>query len=237
MSRAWLKASRARWLRKLSYRKAALARARTAGHASGSVTTVEAARIHKWEKRIDEAERMIAKRNAQLHPPLVGPQKALAFLRGYVGKTEQPPGSNRAPWGLTDWQSALGSWLVGQAWCGTACGTALINAGVQGITSRVAAVVLILDDAINSRNGMRCVIYRRKTGQGSIASARPGDLVGLFGESTHVAMVEKRVPGGLQTLEGNTSPGNGGSQAAGGGVWRRTRPDSAVVYVVRPDWS
>lgn len=167
----------------------------------------------------------------------VGPQAALRWARMWVGKTEQPPGSNKAPWGLTAWQEALGSWLVGQAWCGTFVGTALKNAGVQGVTSRVAGVILILDDALNGRNGMRSVVYRRKTGAGAVGAGKPGDLLGLFGESTHVAMVEKRVPGGYQTIEGNTSPGNSGSQANGGGCFRRTRPDAAVVYIVRPNWS
>ncbi len=234
MSRAFLIASRARWRRKLKYRTAALARARKEGHATGGVTKAEAARIHRWEKRIDEAKRMITRREAQLNPPLVGVQKALAFLRGYIGKTEHPPGSNKAPWGLTAWQSSLGLWLVGQAWCGVTIGTAMIRAGVEGVTSRCAAVVLNLDDAINRRNGWASVVYRRKTGQGSLANAKPGDVVGLFGESTHTGMIEKRVPGAFVCLEGNTSPGNSGSQSAGGGLFRRTRPDAAVVYVIRP---
>lgn len=238
MTRAWLRLSRARWVRKLKYRTAKLAEARKDGHAgTGIVTDSEAERIHKWERHVQKAKAMIARRDAQLNPPAVDGQKALAFLRRYIGKTEQPPGSNRAPWGLTDWQTALGSWLVGQPWCGTACGTALKHAGVKGITSRVAGVVLILDDAMNSRNGFRHVVYRRSTGQGAISSAQPGDLVGLFGESTHVGMFEKRVPGGIVCLEGNTSAGNSGSQSNGGGCFRRTRPSSAVAYVVRPDWS
>jgi hypothetical protein len=96
--------------------------------------------------------------------------------------------------------------------------------------------VLILDDAIHGRNGMKAVLYRRSAGMGDVSFGRPGDLLGLFGESTHVAMVERRVVGGYQTIEGNTSPGNAGSQANGGGCFRRLRPDSAVVYVVRPNY-
>lgn len=235
MSRTWLRLSLKRWQRKLAYRKAALERARKESRAgSGVVTDPEAARIKKWLRRIDEAERMIVRRNAQLNPPAVGAQKALQWARKWVGMTEHPAGSNKAPWGLTAWQSELGSWLVGQAWCGTFVGTALKNAGVQGVTSRVAAVVLILDDALNHRNGMKAVLYRRSTRHGDVSFGRPGDLVGLFGESTHVGMIEKRVPGGFVCLEGNTSPGNSGSQSNGGGCFRRTRPDSAVVYIVRP---
>lgn len=165
-----------------------------------------------------------------------GPAAALEWARQWVGKTEDPPGSNKAPWGLTAWQQALGSWLVGQAWCGVFAGTALMRAGVKGVTARVAGVVLILEDAMNGRNGMRKVVFRRRTGFGSVSGGEPGDLAGMFGESTHVAMIEKRVPGGYRTIEGNTSAGSSGSQSNGGGCFRRVRPDSAVVYIVRPNY-
>lgn len=165
-----------------------------------------------------------------------GPARALAWARQYIGKTEQPPASNTAPWGLTQWQRDLAQWLVGAAWCGTLVGTALRHAGVQDITSRVASVWFILEDALAGRNGFRRVVYRRRTGHGDVTAGQPGDAVGLFSESTHVALIEKRVPGGYQTVEGNTSPGTAGDQANGGGVWRRIRPDSAVAYIVRPNY-
>lgn len=178
--------------------------------------------------------RRLRKKHAK--PKASQPQAALAFLRKYIGKTENPAGSNRAPWGLTDWQSDFGSYLVGAAWCGVAAGTALKHAGVKGINARVASVALILDDALNGRNGFRSCVFRRRTGRGSLSAARPGDVAGLFGEGTHTGIIEKRVPGGFVLLEGNTSPGNSGSQANGGGVWRRTRPDSAVVFIARPNY-
>jgi hypothetical protein len=177
-----------------------------------------------------------AKARASKTALAAGPEAALVWARQWIGKTEQPPESNMAPWGLTDWQRALGAWLVGQAWCGTFVGTALKHAGVA-ITSRVAGVSLILDDALNGRNGFDRVIFRRRTNSGSVGAGKPGDAVGLFGESTHVELVEKRVPGGYQTIGGNTSSGSSGSQSNGGGCFRRFRPDSAVVYIARPDWS
>ncbi len=197
-------------------------------------TSVGEQRIIRWPLSRTPAQYARARGRARAADPATGPQAALKWAREWVGKTEQPPGSNKAPWGLTAWQHAIGPWLVGQAWCGTFVGTALTHAGVTGVTSRVAAVILILDDALHSRNAMKSVVYRRKTGHGSVTAGKPGDLVGLFGESTHVGMIEKRVPGGWQTIEGNTSPGNSGSQSNGGGCFRRTRPDAAVVYIVRP---
>lgn len=66
MSRAWLKASRATWSRKLAYRKRKLEAARKDGHASGQVTTAEAARIKKWERLVEEAKAKVARRDRQI---------------------------------------------------------------------------------------------------------------------------------------------------------------------------
>jgi hypothetical protein len=195
-------------------------------------TSIGEQRIIRWPTSRTPAQYARAAGRRRATP--AGAQAALRWARLWIGKTEQPPGSNKAPWGLTAWQQALGSWLIGQAWCGTFVGTALKHAGVNGVTARVAGVILILDDALNHRNGMRSVLYRRSTRHGDVSFGRPGDLLGLFGERTHVGMIEKRIPGGYQTVEGNTSPGAGGSQSNGGGCFRRTRPDSAVVYIVRP---
>lgn len=199
--------------------------------------TVGMQRMVRFPEQRTPAQLARAKQRAQVEEASsTGPHAALRWAAMWVGKTEWPAGSNRAPWGLTAWQQALGGWLVGQAWCGVFVGTALKNAGVVGINGRVAGVILILDDALNARNGMRSVVYRRKSGHGSVSAGQPGDAIGLFGESTHVGLIEKRVPGGYQTIEGNTSAGDSGSQSNGGGCFRRIRPDSAVVYIVRPDY-
>lgn len=81
---------------------------------------------------------------------------------------------------------------------------------------------------------MKNVVYRRRTGTGSVTAGQPGDLVGLFGEGTHVGMIVKRIAGGYENAEGNTGSGSAGSQSNGGMLARRQRPDSAVVYIVRP---
>ena len=57
------------------------------------------------------------------------------------------------------------------------------------------------------------------------------------GGTDHVGFVEKNLGGGtLQTIEGNTSSGDYGSQSAGNGVWRRVRNHS-IAYVIRPAYS
>lgn len=74
----------------------------------------------------------------------------------------------------------------------------------------------------------------------SVYDAEPGDVV-IFnwdgGGTDHVGFVERNLGGGvLQTIEGNTSRGDYGSQSAGNGVWRRVRSHS-IDYVIRPAYS
>lgn len=75
----------------------------------------------------------------------------------------------------------------------------------------------------------------------SIEDAQRGDVV-LFdwdqdGLTDHVGIVEANLGDGwLQTIEGNTSPSNAGSQSAGNGVYRRQR-SYGIDCVLRPKWS
>lgn len=70
-------------------------------------------------------------------------------------------------------------------------------------------------------------------------SAQPGDIV-IFdwgakdNSHDHIGIVELNKGGYIQTIEGNTSPSNAGSQGNGGGVWRRTRDWSVVQAIIRP---
>lgn len=66
--------------------------------------------------------------------------------------------------------------------------------------------------------------------------ALPGDVL-IFGTSigVHTGFLERQRGGSVQTLEGNTSPGNGGSQNNGGGVYRRVRSRSWVRGAIRLD--
>ena len=70
--------------------------------------------------------------------------------------------------------------------------------------------------------------------------ARPGDLV-LFdwdgGLPDHIGIVEVNKGSYIQTIEGNTSSGNSGSQSNGGGVYRRTRSWSTVHSIIAVPYS
>ena len=70
--------------------------------------------------------------------------------------------------------------------------------------------------------------------------AQPGDLV-MFdwqgdGVADHIGIVEENHAdeGWMQTIEGNTSPGSGGSQSNGCGVYRRARNYNSIIGVARP---
>ena len=82
----------------------------------------------------------------------------------------------------------------------------------------------------------------RSDSTASLSKIKPGDLV-LFdfngsGNAQHVGFAEKYLGGGnVQTIEGNTSPTNRGSQNNGGGVYRRVRNTASIMgYVDMSKW-
>ncbi|CED90632.1 CHAP domain-containing protein [Actinomyces succiniciruminis] len=72
----------------------------------------------------------------------------------------------------------------------------------------------------------------------SKTAAKPGDLACFDwnndGIADHIGFVERNYGTYYQTIEGNTSASN---QSNGGSVQRRTRALSAVIAVIRPDYS
>jgi len=82
--------------------------------------------------------------------------------------------------------------------------------------------------------------YARKVGWVTSQPQR-GDLVCFNFDADnwpdHVGLVLYRLPGGMiRTVEGNTSPGTGGSQADGGGVYRRFRSRRRCAFVRVPGY-
>jgi hypothetical protein len=171
--------------------------------------------------------KMIAKRKRQIKKYNSGPNAAIRWALDQKGTVEIPAFSNKGP-KVTKWQAAFGDWLVGQAWCGVFVGTALRIGGVS-VNGRVAGVALICEDAEKGVNGWES--FTRDP-----SKAMKGDAVVLFGRGTHVGLVvsNDKVGRVLHTIEGNTSAGDTGSQANGGGVYARIRPYSAVYGIARP---
>lgn len=228
MSRIQLRASLALWRRRLDYRQRRVdyhrGRAKSGAGAAtkGVVTREEAALIHHWERLRDQARDMVERRTRQLeaHKPKASVRaQAVSFARSLAGKVrEQPPGSNGGGL-ISQWEAALGFGRV--PWCGIFCAAVLRHAGVKNVTARLAGVALIEEDAKAHRGCFR----------GWTTSTRgvmPGDLVVLFGYGVHVELVDHIAGGIVHTIGGNTSAGSSGSQANGGGVYRRQRPLSAV---------
>jgi hypothetical protein len=174
----------------------------------------------------DAARAKVIKRRRQLRESADPGAKALSFALSVVGRTEQ---DNRAPW-LDAWaRRYVGGWMVGQPWCGLYCIVAWAAAG-KALPKDTVSTVAILGRA------------RRGDGFAAVKpeQARAGDLVVMdFSpappEAMHVGLARGPLRNGvIPTAEGNTSPGSGGSQNNGGGIYLRTRPRGVVRIVARP---
>jgi len=129
------------------------------------------------------------------------------------------------------WQREFG--LEGLDWCGCFVGYALRHAGgVDDIDGRVVWVPCVLADARSGEHGWRTLLDPE--------GATPGDAV-LYcwdesGVPGHIGLVIENSPeeGTLTAVEGNTTSGDVGDQARGGGVYMRTRPYTAVVSCAVP---
>jgi hypothetical protein len=159
--------------------------------------------------------------------------KALHWASSHRGLTEQPAGSNtdNRRDGIRAAQIRCangGSWLIGEPWCGVWVYNALHAAEVVGISSRMASVSLIETDAKKRRRpyrGWASSIYDDRILR--------GDAVILFGPGIHVELLREvdTKRGVIVTDGGNTSSGSSGSQANGGGSFRRVRPFHDVYGV------
>ena len=149
------------------------------------------------------------------------------YRLGYYAPDDPEPGSEAGRWLANKMNQP---WLAGPStdiwWC-------------------MAFVSMVFDmageiDAIGGYS-YNTDVTRSRMDEVAIADAQRGDVV-LFdwdndGRTDHVGIVEANLGGGwLQTIEGNTSPSNAGSQSAGNGVYRRQRC-YGIACVLRPKWS
>jgi hypothetical protein len=153
----------------------------------------------------------------------------LAWARGQVGTTECVSGSDHERIDL--WQREFG--LLGVAWCGCFVGYGLrVVAGITEIDDRVVWVPFVPEDALAGRHGWSCLVRATE--------AVPGDVAVLSwkatGEPEHVGFVIANDPARrvMRTVEGNTTSGDDGDQAVGGGVFERQRPYERIIACARP---
>ena len=137
---------------------------------------------------------------------------ALAAAVRELGNTEQPPESNRTKYGK--WYG-----LDGQPWCMMFVQWCFAQAGTP-LPCRTASCSQLLN------------WYRRFESERVTEAPQQGDVVIYnFG---HTGIVERDNGDTITVIEGNTSPGNRGSQNNGGGVYRRTRKKAQATAYIRP---
>lgn len=131
---------------------------------------------------------------------------------GQLGVTESPAGSNRTKYGK--WMG-----LDGQPWCMSFVQWCFAQAGTP-LPHKTGSCSALLN--WYQKNRPDCVVK----------DPQPGDIaIFTFG---HTGIVEKALPGSVMCIEGNTSPGQSGSQDNGGGVYRRQRNLALVRAFIRP---
>ena len=131
---------------------------------------------------------------------------------GQLGVTESPAGSNRTKYGK--WMG-----LDGQPWCMSFVQWCFHQAGTP-LPHKTGSCSALLN--WYQKNRPECVVK----------DPQPRDIaIFTFG---HTGIVERALPGSVMCIEGNTSPGQSGSQANGGGVYRRQRNLALVRAFIRP---
>ena len=159
--------------------------------------------------------------------------KVAAGEIGYYAPNDPEPGSKYGRWMA---EKTGESWLSGPStsvwWCMIFVSWCFEKAGAS-----FAALPSYNTDATVSR------VREGKGGTllSNVKDAQAGDIV-VFdwnmktAATDHVGIVEKNCGGYIQTIEGNTSGSDWGSQSAGNGVHRRTRSWSVVRYIIRPPY-
>ena len=136
---------------------------------------------------------------------------ALRFAVADVGKHEDAGRPNRAKW-LDGWVAIFGEkWMTAQPWCGLGVWMWYHRAGLDLPKDTVSTIAI----AARARRGDKFTVVPAD-------KVKAGDLLVMHlgsGGPKHVGLARGPMKNGVfQTVEGNTSAGNSGSQADGGGI-------------------
>ena len=136
----------------------------------------------------------------------------LKIAAGELGTKESPAGSNRTKYGQWYGWNGVPWCMIFVQWCFQQAGTPL--------PCRTASCSALLR------------WYQANQRERVVSQPRPGDIaIYRFG---HTGIVEHAAGSSATAIEGNTSPGQSGSQDNGGGVFRRTRSKMLVRAYIRP---
>lgn len=125
---------------------------------------------------------------------------------------EDPAGSNRTKYGVWYGWNGVPWCMIFVQWCFAQAG--------RPLPYRTASCSALLR------------WYREHQAERIVSRPQAGDIVIYrFG---HTGIVESAAETTATAIEGNTSPGEAGSQSNGGGVFRRTRPRTAAAAYIRP---
>lgn len=171
-------------------------------------------KIRRRRAAIQKLRKWRAKRQRQLKRAIGTPEeKAVKWALDKVGWHEDAGRPNRSAF-LDRWVQIYGqSWMTAQPWCGLFVWMAYLRAGIR-LDPRVVSTVYIRDAAQRGQGG-----FEKWVPYSPSVTPQPG-WVRIYGSSgpQHTGIDV----GGGRIVEGNTSPGNGGSQNDGGGVYVRT---------------
>lgn len=149
--------------------------------------------------------------------------EVVKYAGTFAGITESPPGSNRTQFGR-----AYG--MDGVPWCAMFVWFVLEHFQLRHIKSAYTPTVAQW-------------YADQKRGFTDETKIQVGDLLFFNFPDTldriqHIAFATSPFKAGkVETIEGNTSAGPGGSQDNGGGVFRRDRGPAEIVYIGRPFYS
>ena len=175
--------------------------------------------------RLDRLRERVRKAKAQQirHTHDTGSAAAVAYIERMAAKGIHEVGESNTGRLVDQWEGHFG--IHAEPWCGCLAGYAAQVIGGSTATTWFPYGPSIMADAQAGRNGVHAV---------SFDDIEPGDILVLWGGDHVVTAAGKPNGDSIRTVEGNTSPNDGDSQADGGCVAMKTRSRSDVSCVARP---
>lgn len=163
-------------------------------------------------------------------------ESVIAVARGELGYTESPPDSNRVKY----WEAYDPAWQ-GQPWCVAFLWWCFLGAGES---------TAFMGGGKTASCGTLLRWYEAQGQTVPVSEVQPGDIV-IFNfhggtDTEHCGLVvdysirvspKTGAPEFVVTIEGNTTPGQGGSQDNGGSVALKNRYFWNIIAVCRPKYT